>query len=424
MMRGRRPVTARSARTIAALDVGTSKVAALIAEVGPNEETPRVIGVHQLGCKGLVAGLVADMEVTERAIRQAMEKAERNAGVTVDEVTVAVSAGGLDSDVASVEVDIGGNRIERADIDNVLSEGRARIDAGARTILHAEPAIYTLDGKTPVMNPLGFHADTLGVDIHIVTADTPPIRNLDVAVRNADLGVRSIVAAPVASGIACLDEEERDLGVALVEIGAGVTNIAVYARGMLVGLAAVAMGSDDITADIAAALATRRQAAERLKAVKGSASSSPRDNHEYIEVPPLGPGEPDEGTRVPRAQLVAIIRARLDALFAAVGEELDGIGFRGPRGCQVVLTGGGAELTGIADYAEGALSRQVRIGRPRGLAGLPQAQQSSAFAALAGLALFTARAPGDLWVGETSVHMPAPAHSAFGRMMQLLRANI
>ncbi|WBX82591.1 cell division protein FtsA [Sphingosinicella microcystinivorans] len=414
----------RGERTIAALDIGSSKVAALIA-VSDGEGAPRVIGTGQRACTGLRQGLVADLERTESAIRAAMEQAERNAGVTVENVVVSVSAGGLDSEIVSVEVDIGGQRIERGDIDHVLSEGRAQLDAGGRTILHAQPALYTLDETTRVMNPLGLHADRLGVDIHIITADTPPVRNLDQCVRTADLGVQTIVASPIAAGLACLAPEERDLGAALVEIGAGVTNVAVHVRGMLVGLSVIPMGSEDITADIASTFSTRRIHAERLKTLYGSATTSPRDNHDMIEILPISEDDDIEPTRVPRAQIVGVIRERLDMLFSDVGERLNEMGFKGPRGRQMVLTGGGAELKCIADFAQGLLGRHCRVGRPRGLTGLPEAQTGSAFSTLAGLALYGAEEREDLWAGSVrDGGQMRMSRSPWGRMIEVLRSSL
>ena len=417
----------RGERLIATLDVGSSKVAALIAMVG-GEGAPRVIGVGQRACQGVRRGLVADMEKTEQAIRAAMDQAERNADRQIEDVYVSLSAGGLDSDVASLEVGIAGHRIERIDIDNLQVECRKGLDAGGRAILHAQPALYIIDGTTPVANPLGFHANRLGMDVHLVTSDTPPIRNLDLCVRNAHLGVHTIVASPVASGYACLAPEERELGVALVEIGAGVTNVAVYAAGMLVGLSSIPMGGNDITDDIASAFATKRMHAERMKTLYGSATTSPKDNHDMIEVLPISDDDGVEPTKCTRTQLITVIRARLDMLFHEVGARMSEMGFKGAQGRQVVLTGGGAELKSIADFAQGLLGRTVRVGRPRGLTGLPEAQQGSAFSTLAGLALFAAAGAEDIMqvqVAQTTKGFSRDsAPGAFGRMMQLLRANL
>ena len=417
----------RGERVVATLDVGSSKVAALIAMIG-GEGAPRVIGVGQRACEGVRRGLVSDMEKTENAIRAAMDQAERNAGVQVEHVYVNLSAGGLDSDISSVEVDIDGHRIERADIEHIQAVGRSRLDAGGRTILHAQPALYTIDALTPVTNPLGFHADRLGVDIHLITSDTPPIRNLDLCVRNAHLGVQTIVASPVAAGYACLALEERELGVALVEIGAGVTNVAVYARGMLVGLSSIPMGSNDITDDIASAFATTRKHAERMKTFCGSATTSPKDNHDMIEVLPISDDDGVEPTKCSRTQLITVIRHRLDVLFHEVGARLCEIGFVGAQGRQVVLTGGGAELKSIADFAQGLLGRTVRIGRPRGLTGMPEAQAGCAFSTLAGLALYAANGAEDIMQVQTPVLVRGIARDSgsgpFGRMIQLLRSNL
>ncbi len=411
-------------KVIAVLDVGTSKVGALIAEIG-DDRAVRVLGTGQRACHGVKRGYVADREKTELAIRQAMDQAERNAGITVDSVFVGFSAGGLDSDVASVEVEIGGHQIEQADLDMVLADGQAGLDPGNRTMLHAQPALYTLDGLQGVMNPIGLHAHRLGVDIHVISADTPPIQNLDLTVRHAHLGVERIVATPVAAGLACLTSEERDLGVALVEMGAGVTNVAVFAGGMLVGLSSIAMGANDITDDVASGLATRREHAERLKCFHGSAVMSPRDNHEMVEVMPMGDEEGVEPGRVTRSQLISIIRQRLDLLIGEIGTRLTEMGFAGPGGRQVVLTGGGAELKGIADFAQGALGRSVRLGRPRGVLGLPDTQSGAGFATLAGLALHAASDVADIrrWQASSQTVTRPQAAGLVGRLMTAFKKS-
>ena len=414
----------RGERTVAVLDVGTSKVAALIALVG-GDGAPRVIGVGQRFCQGLRRGLVADMERTEAAIRAAMDQAERNAGVQVEEAFVNLSAGGLDSHVTAVEIDIGGHRIAQEDMNRLMIEGRARIEPGARSVLHAAPALFAIDGHG-VEQPFGFHADRLGMDIHVVTADTPPIRNLDLAVRSAHLGVKTMVASPVAASYACLVKEERDLGVALVEIGAGVTNIAVHMMGQLIGVATVPMGAGDITNDIASAFATKRVHAERLKVLYGAAITSPKDNHEAIEILPISDDDNAEPRRVPTAQMIGVIRPRLDALFGEIAKALVELGYTGPQARQVVLTGGGAELRAISDFAQGALGRSVRLGRPRGLTALPEAQSGCAFATLAGLALFAAADVQDLYHSRSGKPVAGPVSqgNGWGGMFKKLKSSI
>lgn len=376
-------------KLVTALDVGSSTVCALIAEPDEAGEL-RVLGTGQRESRGVRRGFIADMERTEAAIREAVEQAERIAGTNIDEVCVGFSAGGLVSTVASVEVEIGGRRIQKEDVDQLLTVGRESIDPQGRMILHALPALYTLDGLQGVKKPLGLHAEKLAVDIHVVAADPAPVRNLDLCVRSAHLGVSAIVASPVAAGRACLSDEERELGVALVEIGGGVTNVSVFAGGMLVGLKSIPIGGIDITDDIASSFGTRRAEAERMKCFYGSATMSPRDNHDMIDLAPIAGGEDGaEATRITRAQLIGVIRQRLDHLAGEIAAALKELGFSGPFGRQVVLTGGGSELKGIADYAQGVLGRAVRVGRPR-MPSLTEAHSGPAFATLAGLAQFAA----------------------------------
>ena len=177
--------------------------------------------------------------------------------------------------------------------------------------------------------PLGLHADKLAVDIHVIAGDPSPVRNLDLCVRSAHLGVEAIVASPVAAGKACLSDEERELGVALVELGAGVTNVSVFAGGMLLGLKSIPVGGIDITDDIASAFGTRRVEAERMKCFYGSATTSPRDNHDMIELSPIaGSEEGTEAARITRAQLIAVIRQRLEHLTGEIAAALKDLGLR------------------------------------------------------------------------------------------------
>jgi cell division protein FtsA len=409
---------------ITALDIGSSKISAMIAQKGDGGELI-VLGTGQRESRGVKRGYIADMGVTEVAVREAVEQAERIAGINIENVWAGFSAGGLISDEAFIEVELNGHRIEQGDIDALLQEGRTAIDPQGRMVLHAQPALYTLDGLTGVKKPLGLHADRLGVHIHVIAADGSPVRNLDLCVRSAHLEVKSIIAAPIATGLACLSEEERDLGVALIEIGAGITNVSLFAGEMLVGLKSIPMGSADITDDIASAFGTTRTQAERMKCFHGSANASPRDNHEMITIRAATADDDADPLQITKAALIAVIRTRLEALIGEVQTALAELKFEGPVGRQVVLTGGGAELKGIADYAQQVLGRSVRVGRPRGLTGLPDAHSGPGFATLAGLAFFAASDPIDLrgLVPQAqTVHRPKGL-KAFRRLIQAARAN-
>ena len=424
-------MTARVEQIVTALDIGSSKITAMIA--GRTDDGKlTVLGTGQRMSSGVRRGYIADTQKTELDVRDAVEQAERIAGMNIDDVWVSFSAGGLTSMLTSVETELGGHRIEQEDIDHLLGAGRESIDPKGKMVLHAQPALYTLDGLTGVKKPKGLHADTLGVDIHVILADGSPVRNIDMSVRGAHLNVKSVVASPIAAGQAVLSHEERELGVALVELGAEITNISLFAGGMLVGLQTLPYGAADITDDIASSFGRRRAEAERIKCFYGSATTSPRDNHDMIELasaPVDGAHESDAGggeeNRITRAQLISVIRQRLDHLMGEIKTSLRDLGFTGPVGRQVVLTGGGAEMKGIADYAQAALGQTVRVGRPAGLAAMPEAHSGPAFAGLAGLALYAASDPVDLRTLPTGRYreqaFAGPA--MIGRLFTAIRSN-
>ncbi len=396
---------ARLAKIFGAVNIGSFRISAMI--MGETETGELlVLGSGHRASQGIKRGYVTDMRAATYAIRDAVERAEKNAGSSVQSVWVACSGAGLKSQVSKVEIDIGGRRIEEEDVEHLLIAARDTIQPDGRSVLHAQPAHYTLDGAHGVANPRGLHAERLGVDVHVMLADGAPVRNLMEAVQSAHLEVEAVVAAPLASGYACLSEEERELGVALVEIGSDVTNVSVFAGGMLLGLRAVPMGSGDITDAVASAFGIRRYQAERLKCVSGSAIASPSDHREMIPV--NGPNESwddaggpvargaDDKNRIARAELVSVVTQNLAQLTGEVGKALKEMGFSGTRAGQVVLTGGGAELAGLAEFTQSALGMPVRIGRAPSLKGLPEAHSTPGFSTLAGLCLYAAEDPVDI----------------------------
>ncbi|HXH52419.1 MAG TPA: cell division protein FtsA [Sphingomicrobium sp.] len=408
---------------IGALDIGSSKVSALICTQDEDGQL-RVLGTGQRESRGVKRGYIADIEASELAVRQAVELAERMSTVTVEEVWASYGAGSLISEIANVEVDLGGHRIERSDIGQLLAAGRKAIDRDGQVVLHAHPALYTIDRLEGVEDPVGLHANRLGVDIHVVSADPAPLRNVDYVIRSAHLGVKAIVASPVAAALACLAPEERDLGVALVELGAEVTNVSLHVRGVLAGLHSIPLGARDITEDIACAFGVQRRDAERMKCFYGSAMTSPRDNHEMIEANQIGAEQGAEPMRITRAQLMTVIRQRVEELTGRIEEALNQLGFTGPVGRQVVLTGGGAELKNIADYMQGVLGRQVRVGRPRQLTGLPDAHSGPAFSTLVGLAMLADSDSGDirdLALGQ--ITQKKAATGMIGRLIAAMRGS-
>ena len=417
----------RIGKVFGAVNVGSFRISAMIMGLSETGEMI-VLGSGHRASQGIKRGYVTDMAAATYAIRDAVERAEKNAGTSVSSVWIGCSGAGLASQVAKVEIDIGGRRIEEEDIELLLVAARDSIQPDGRMVLHAQPAHYTLDGAHGVSNPRGLHAERLGVDIHVMLADGAPVRNMIEAVQNAHLDVEAAVAAPIAAGYACLTPEERELGTALIEIGGEVTNVSLYAGGMLLGLKAIPFGSADITDAIASSFGIRRFQAERLKCVAGSAIASPTDHREMIPV--NGPGDAsgdaaargaDDKNRIPRAELVSVVTEQLARLTDEIGKALKTMGFSGAKGGQVVLTGGGAELAGFADFAQSALGRPVRIGKPPALRGLPEAHSTAGFATLAGLCLYAADDPIDIRsVGPN--YQPTMRYTGLGLVNRVVRA--
>jgi cell division protein FtsA len=392
----------RIVRAFGAVNIGSFRVSAMIMGEDENGQM-QVLGSTHRKAEGVKRGYITEMAAASHSIRQAVEKAEASANTSISSVWIGCSGAGLASKIASVEIGIGGRRIEEDDIENLLLSARDHIVPDGRTVLHAQPAHYTLDGAHGIANPKGLHAEALGVDVHVTLAESAPVKNLIEAVQSAHLDVEAVVASPLASAYACLTSEQRELGVALIEIGAQVTNVSVHAGGMLLGLTSIPHGSNDITDALASSFGIRRSQAERLKCVSGSALATPTDHREMVPV--SGPDEADETplargadehNRVTRAELVAVITQGLSGLSDDIGKALNDMGFGSARGGQVVLSGGGAELHGIAEYMQTALGRPVRIGKPPKLTGLPEAHATPGFATLAGLCLYAADDPVDI----------------------------
>ena len=420
----------RIAKVFGAVNVGSFRISAMIMGLSETGEMI-VLGSGNRASQGIKRGYVTDMTAATYAIRDAVERAEKNAGTSIQSVWVGCSGAGLASRVAKVEIEIGGRRIEEDDIEALLMAARDSIQPDGRMVLHAQPAHYTLDGAHGVANPRGLHAERLGVDIHVMLADGAPVRNLIEAVQNAHLDVEAVVAAPIAAGHACLTPEERELGTALVEIGGEVTNVALYAGGMLLGLTAIPFGSSDVTDAVASAFGIRRFQAQRLKSRYGSAIASPSDYRDMVPVngPNEGGGDEsgqpargaDEQNRIPRAELISVITEQLSKLTGEVGRALKSMGFTGAKGGQVVVTGGGAELAGIAEFLQSALGRPVRVGKPPALRGLGEANATPGFVTLAGLCLYAADDPVDIRTFPAA-RTPTTRYTGIGLVHRVVRA--
>lgn len=373
---------------IGVLDVGSSKITCLIGRV-ESDGSVRVLSVGHQRSRGVRAGSIVDLDQAEMAIRSTVAQAEEQADQPVRELVVNLSCGQPESRHFNVQMVLHGQAVGDAELRRIVAEGRVRAYAEGREVVHAIPLGYSVDGTSGVRDPRGMVCETLGARLHVVDASVGTLRNLAACLARCDLGIESLVAAPFAAGLAVLVEDERELGVTVVDMGGGTTSLAVFADGQLQHTDIVPIGGQHVTNDIARGLSTTVAYAERLKTLQGSVSAAPGDDRELMPVPLVG--EDDHAiAKVPRSMLVGIIRPRLEETFELVRARLDDAGIGRIAGRRVVLTGGASQLIGVRELAASILDKQVRLGRPPPLRGLPDIASGPAFAVPAGLLVWAA----------------------------------
>ncbi len=386
----------RRAATVAALDVGSSKIACLIARLIPEPaETPgewrthraRILGIGHQRSRGVKNGLIVDMDEAEGAIRQTVDAAERMAGAQVERILVTASGGRLASQHFTAKTAIGGREIVESDVHRVLEASAAYPMSQGRVVMHSLPTGFSLDGVAGVREPKNMIGDELGVDLHVATCDQAATRNLILAVERGHLAIEAMAAAPYAAGLSVLEPDEAEMGVVVIDMGAGSTSLAVFAGGGLTHVDAVALGGNHVTMDIARVLNTRVSDAERLKTIHGAAIASPSDERETIAFDQIGDNG-EHPVNAPKSHLVRIIRPRVEETLEFLRDRLARAGFGAAAGRRIVLTGGACQLTGTPEAARRILGGQVRVGRPQGVEGLPDAACGPTFAAAAGLLVY------------------------------------
>jgi cell division protein FtsA len=392
-----KPISPRKSALVAALDVGSSKVVCLIARLRPHppqqvltrrSHAIEVIGYGHTAARGMKAGSVINLAKVEEVIRQAVDSAERMAAVEIESVVLSISSGRLNSELFAADIEIVGSGVSEGDIARVLAAGSRHSLRDGRAVLHSLPVGYSIDGVNGVRDPRGMLGSRFGVDMHIATTDIAAARNLMLAVERCHLDVEAMVASPYVGALAVLADDEADLGSAVVDMGAGTTTMASFLGGRLVHLEGFALGGHHVTMDIARGLNARIADAERIKTLYGSVLSGGSDERDMITVPPLSDDEPDQGQFVSRATLVSIVKPRVEEILEMVRDRLAASSLASDRRSHVILTGGACQLTGLPDLASRILGRPVRIGRPLGIAGAPEAAKGPAFAVAAGLLVY------------------------------------
>jgi cell division protein FtsA len=376
---------------IGVLDIGTSKTVCLIV-APPNSranglwrrESAGVLGFGLRPSRGLKAGVVIDLDGAEQALRATVSQAEQAAEVTVEEVFVGITGGGLKSLTFEAETGIAGSVVTEADTGRLASAGRSYAEREGCSLLHLEQLAYRLDGAGGVPNPRGMAGNLLAADFHAVTVEDAPLRNLLTVVERTFLSPAGIVPAPHASGLAATTDEERRLGVTCIDMGAGSTTIAMFADGHLLSVDAVAVGGHHVTFDIARTLSTPFTEAERIKTLHGSLDEGASEDDEMFSYAVSG-GEDVPLHETTKADLNGIVAARMSDLLGQAMERIERSGVAHLAAHRVVVTGGGSQLKGLAGFAEETLGRPVRVGRPEVADGLPAAYCNPIFSTAMGL---------------------------------------
>lgn len=375
--------------TFVALDVGTTKICTLVAEV-KEEGGLRIVGVGIAPSRGLRKGVVVNVEEATEAIATSISKAEDISGYQIDRAYVGVSGGHISSvnsrGVAAISRGVRGVTLD--DMDRAMDAAQAIAIPHNREIIHAIPRGYTVDGQDGVRNPLGLQGHRLEVEAHVVTGAVPPIHNLVKCVRAAGVEIIDLVLAPIAAGEAVLTTAEKEMGVILADIGGGTTDVAIFIDGSVWHTMVLSVGGNHLTNDIAIGLRAPFNVAEEIKVEHGHALPDLIPSEESIEIAAFG-NEPRR--TISRRRLAQIIEARSEEIFDLVFKEIKRSGYDGLLPAGLVLCGGTAELAGLQEFGSRALDLPTRVGNPQKLEGLVETLESPGYATSVGLLLWALR---------------------------------
>lgn len=398
-------------RLVAGLDIGSAKTTALIGEVVgdlPRRPGIKVLGLGQARTTGLRRGVVSDIEETTQSIRKALSDAEQMAGAKVDACYVGITGEHIQSMTSKGIVAVAGDEVTKADVDRANTVARAQAIPPDRELLHAIPQGYTVDKHIGVRDPVGMLGTRLETETYLVTIGASPASNLRRAVERAGYRVAEFVVKPLASSLAVLTDDERELGVAVIEMGAGTTDVALFHESKIRHLGTIALGGNNVTNDIVHGLGLTQTDAERIKERYGCAYEPLVDPAEVIALP----GTAAQGDRqIPRELLAHIIHQRVDEIFDHVIREIEGAGFAGKLSAGVVLTGGVAAHPGVGELAAEVFGTGVRVGVPaEQLTGLADAVEAPRYSTAVGLTLYAANrmALGVASTGARRAAMTAP----------------
>jgi cell division protein FtsA len=401
------------------VDIGTTKVACLIGRV-ESDGSLRVLGFGWQKGRGLSSGDITDLDAAEKAIRACVGQAEDMADTRLRSVTVNLTCGQPESRLFNVQWPVGGRAVTESDIRGVINEGRNRAEVDGREPIHVLPLNFAVDATDHVIEPRGLFCTTLAARLHVIDAAATALRTLESCISRCDLDIEDLVSAPLAAGLSSLVPEERELGATIIDMGGGTTSMAVYAERQMMHTAYLPIGGLHVTKDLAIGLSTTLVHAERLKTLFGNVESSPDDDRELLPVPLMGE-EDHQLAKVPRSMVVNIIRPRIEETFEYIKDRLDQSGMGRAAGNRVVLTGGACQLPGVREMAARMLNRQVRLGRPAALRGLPELASGPAFSTAAGLLSWAA---GDGQAFQDISLDGEPTVGLFRRLVNFLKERV
>ena len=404
---------------VAVLDVGTTKMACMVLQFDARNDSEvrlsagtvldhgsfRVIGVATTRSRGVHYGEISAMEETERAIRTVVQGAQKMANVRVDHVIACLAGAAPRSYGVAGEVELENGTVTSLDIGRVLAACDMPDYGAGRETVHAMPVNFTLDHRSGLTDPRGQIGSRLSVDMHLLTIDTQAIENLLKCVKRCDMELAGVASSAYTSAVSALVEDEQELGAACIDIGGGTTSVSVFLKKHMIYGDSVRMGGDLVTSDISKGLQMSHHAAERIKTLHGGVIATSIDDREMIEIGGDTGDFDHDRRRISRAELIGVMRPRLEEILEEARMRLDASGFDHLPSQRIVLTGGSSQEPGLEGLASKILGQNVRLGRPMRVQGLPQAATGPAFASTIGLAMHAAHPQDECWDFELPVEL-------------------
>ena len=371
---------------IAALDIGSSKICCLIAKIDKNE-TLSIIGAGFQESKGLVSGVITDMIALENSIRNCVASAEKMASVRIKNIIVGFSSDNINIENLNIEIDLKGAVIGQRDLNRAYNFLSEKHDMGNRSILHVIPFQYSIDGNKGVKNPIGMIGDKLGVEISIISSDSNTLKNLENVVKHCDLEIDEIVYTPYASGISLLSEEEKELGVALIDMGSTLTTVSIFYNGSILYTKSIPLGGNMVTNDVSRIFSLSFANAERIKIINGQLIEELENSLSTIEVDTLG--EENESIEITRRDLISVIKPRIFEIVNTINDIIIDSKYNNIIANRVVITGGASQMEGLLDFTSKVFGKKARLAKSIQINALPENMKSPSFSAISSMVKYS-----------------------------------